>query len=181
MPPIVVDAGALDLLPCHVVPQVVITPHAGELAALLNRLDADMADVVSRQWVEARPLRAALRAHEAYRGHGVLLKGAVTIVVGADGDGNRGSSPVRARAWIATAGSGAMCWPACWARLLAQQDDMLSDDPALVPEIAAAATCIWACRRDGQRVGAARMASPASVRACGQDSGERDRASDCCR
>lgn len=26
MPPIVVDAGALDLLPCHVVPQVVITP-----------------------------------------------------------------------------------------------------------------------------------------------------------
>lgn len=64
MPPIVVDAGALDLLPCHVVPQVVITPHAGELAALLNRLDADMADVVSRQWVEARPLRAALRAQD---------------------------------------------------------------------------------------------------------------------
>ena len=68
--PIVVDAGALDLLPCHVVPQVVITPHAGELAALLNRLDADMADVVSRQVVEARPLRAALRAHELDGGHG---------------------------------------------------------------------------------------------------------------
>lgn len=57
MPPIVVDAGALDLLPCHVVPQVVSLRMPGELAALLNRLDADMADVVSRQWVEARPLR----------------------------------------------------------------------------------------------------------------------------
>ena len=138
MPPIVVDAGALDLLPCHVVPQVVITPHAGELAALLNRLDADMADVVSRQWVEARPLRAALRAHEL-TGATVLLKGAVTIVVGADGDGNtRISLSGRAPAWMATAGSGDVLAGVLGA-LLAQQDDMLSDDPALVPEVAAAA------------------------------------------
>ena len=138
MPPIVVDAGALDLLPCHVVPQVVITPHAGELAALLNRLDADMADVVSRQWVEARPLRAALRAHEL-TGATVLLKGAVTIVVGADGDGNtRIILSGRAPAWMATAGSGDVLAGVLGA-LLAQQDDMLSDDPALVPEVAAAA------------------------------------------
>ena len=135
MPPIVVDAGALDLLPCHVVPQVVITPHAGELAALLNRLDADMADVVSRQWVEARPLRAALRAHEL-TGATVLLKGAVTIVVGA---GNtRIILSGRAPAWMATAGSGDVLAGVLGA-LLAQQDDMLSDDPALVPEVAAAA------------------------------------------
>ena len=138
MPPIVVDAGALDLLPCHVVPQVVITPHAGELAALLNRLDADMADVVSRQWVEARPLRAALRAHEL-TGATVLLKGAVTIVVGADGDGStRIILSGRAPAWMATAGSGDVLAGVLGA-LLAQQDDMLSDDPALVPEVAAAA------------------------------------------
>lgn len=39
MPPIVVDAGALDLLPAHVPGQVVITPHAGEMALLLNRLE----------------------------------------------------------------------------------------------------------------------------------------------
>ena len=32
MPPIVVDAGALDLLPERVPGQVVITPHAGEMA-----------------------------------------------------------------------------------------------------------------------------------------------------
>ena len=133
MPPIVVDAGALDLLPCHVVPQVVITPHAGELAALLNRLDADMADVVSRQWVEARPLRAALRAHEL-TGATVLLKGAVTIVVGADGDGHTRII----LSGMATAGSGDVLAGVLGA-LLAQQDDMLSDDPALVPEVAAAA------------------------------------------
>ena len=119
-------------------PQVVITPHAGELAALLNRLDADMADVVSRQWVEARPLRAALRAHEL-TGATVLLKGAVTIVVGADGDGNtRIILSGRAPAWMATAGSGDVLAGVLGA-LLAQQDDMLSDDPALVPEVAAAA------------------------------------------
>ncbi|NMM97909.1 bifunctional ADP-dependent NAD(P)H-hydrate dehydratase/NAD(P)H-hydrate epimerase [Bifidobacterium olomucense] len=41
MPPIVVDAGALDLLPPHVPGQVVITPHAGEMAALLNRYESD--------------------------------------------------------------------------------------------------------------------------------------------
>ena len=40
MPPIVVDAGALDLLPERVPGQVVITPHAGEMAKLLNRLEA---------------------------------------------------------------------------------------------------------------------------------------------
>ncbi|MBT1175310.1 bifunctional ADP-dependent NAD(P)H-hydrate dehydratase/NAD(P)H-hydrate epimerase [Bifidobacterium sp. LC6] len=39
MPALVVDAGALDLLPEHVPGQVVITPHAGEMAALLNRLE----------------------------------------------------------------------------------------------------------------------------------------------
>lgn len=118
--------------------RVVITPHAGELAALLNRLDADMADVVSRQWVEARPLRAALRAHEL-TGATVLLKGAVTIVVGADGDGNtRIILSGRAPAWMATAGSGDVLAGVLGA-LLAQQDDMLSDDPALVPEVAAAA------------------------------------------
>ncbi|WP_420829129.1 bifunctional ADP-dependent NAD(P)H-hydrate dehydratase/NAD(P)H-hydrate epimerase [Bifidobacterium miconisargentati] len=39
MPPVVVDAGALDLLPERVPGQVVITPHAGEMASLLNRLE----------------------------------------------------------------------------------------------------------------------------------------------
>lgn len=105
MPPIVVDAGALDLLPCHAVPQVVITPHAGESGRIAESVDADMADVVSRQWV--RPGHCGRRcARMSLRGHGAA-KGAVTIVVGADGDGNtRIILSGRAPAWMATAGSG---------------------------------------------------------------------------
>ena len=40
MPPIVVDAGALDLLPGKVPAQVVVTPHVGELARMGVRLIA---------------------------------------------------------------------------------------------------------------------------------------------
>ncbi|KAB5608358.1 bifunctional ADP-dependent NAD(P)H-hydrate dehydratase/NAD(P)H-hydrate epimerase [Bifidobacterium jacchi] len=77
MPPIVVDAGALDLLPDEVPPQVVITPHAGELARLLiaRGVDVDDADVL------LEPLHWAIRAHEL-TGATVLLKGAITLVVG---------------------------------------------------------------------------------------------------
>ena len=138
MPPIVVDAGALDLLPNRVVPQVVVTPHAGELAVLLNRLSGDGVEAVSRQQVEANPLRSALRAHEL-TGATVLLKGAVTIVVGPDGDGgDRIILSGRAPAWMATAGSGDVLAGMLGA-LMAQQDGLLTDDPALVPEVAAAA------------------------------------------
>ena len=73
------------------------------------------------------------------RGPRCCLRGAVTIVVGADGDGNtRIILSGRAPAWMATAGSGDVLAGVLGA-LLAQQDDMLSDDPALVPEVAAAA------------------------------------------
>ncbi|WP_204313979.1 bifunctional ADP-dependent NAD(P)H-hydrate dehydratase/NAD(P)H-hydrate epimerase [Bifidobacterium saimiriisciurei] len=102
LPPVVVDAGALDLLPENCVPQVLITPHAGELARLLSERDEE----VSVQDVLAEPLNWATRAWEL-TGATVLLKGAVTVVVGDDGDGNphvfvSGSGP----AWLATAGAG---------------------------------------------------------------------------
>ncbi|NEG89252.1 bifunctional ADP-dependent NAD(P)H-hydrate dehydratase/NAD(P)H-hydrate epimerase [Bifidobacterium aerophilum] len=77
MPPVVVDAGALDLLPDEVPAQVVITPHAGELAALLVERGED----VDARDVQLEPLRWARRAHEL-TGATVLLKGAVSIVVG---------------------------------------------------------------------------------------------------
>lgn len=48
MPPIVVDAGALDLLPARVPGQVVITPHAGEMASLLNRLEDEASSDAAR-------------------------------------------------------------------------------------------------------------------------------------
>ena len=117
---------------------MVVTPHAGELAVLLNRLSGDGVEAVSRQQVEANPLRSALRAHEL-TGATVLLKGAVTIVVGPDGDGgDRIILSGRAPAWMATAGSGDVLAGMLGA-LMAQQDGLLTDDPALVPEVAAAA------------------------------------------
>lgn len=133
MPPVVVDAGALDLLPDEVPSQVVITPHAGELASLLN---ARGVDVDSRD-VQLEPLHWAIRAHEL-TGATVLLKGAITIVVGervdADDDANGAVSgddsaadihvlvAGRAPAWLASAGAGDVL-AGMIGSLLAQQDD----------------------------------------------------------
>nr|WP_237727907.1 ADP/ATP-dependent (S)-NAD(P)H-hydrate dehydratase [Cellulomonas sp. APG4] len=94
--PVVVDAGALALLPERVGPEVVLTPHAGELAALLTRAGLD----VAREQVEAEPLRWATEAHRR-TGATVLLKGAVTLVVGAEVLSQADASP-----WLATAGAG---------------------------------------------------------------------------
>lgn len=134
MPPIVVDAGALDLLPGKVPAQVVVTPHVGELARMLTRLDENEASVDE---VRSQPLACARRVHEL-TGATVLLKGAVTMVVGTDGEGNeRVILSGRAPAWMSTAGSGDVLAGMLGA-LLAQQDDMLAKDPALVPEVVAA-------------------------------------------
>jgi len=96
--PCVVDAGALSLLPARRAAPTLLTPHAGELAELLQSWGED----VQRADVEAAPLRQARRAAEL-TGATVLLKGAVTLVVSPSG-------PVRSQAggphWLATAGSG---------------------------------------------------------------------------
>lgn len=96
--PVVADAGALALLPEKVGPQVILTPHAGELAELLQRRGVD----VDRSQVEADPLRWAQLAAEQ-TGATVLLKGPCTVITSADG-------PVFTQAdgtpWLATAGSG---------------------------------------------------------------------------
>ena len=107
MPPIMVDAGALSLLPAHVPAQVVVTPHAGELAALLNRLHHDDADSpLTPQDIQAEPLRYATMAHEL-TGATVLLKGAITMVVGTDEEKrSRVILSGRAPAWLSTAGAG---------------------------------------------------------------------------
>ena len=124
MPPIVVDAGALDLLPERVPGQVVITPHAGEMAKLLNRLEvrqdaaehAEPREPYTVDDVQIHLLACALRAHEL-TGATVLLKGAVTIVVDEDHVYVSGSAP----AWLAAAGAGDVLAGLTGA-LLAQQD-----------------------------------------------------------
>ncbi|GIG19453.1 carbohydrate kinase [Cellulomonas chitinilytica] len=129
----VVDAGALELLPRHVGPHVVLTPHAGELARLLTRLGAD----VDRAGVEAEPLRWARLAHER-TGATVLLKGGVTVVAGR---GGAAYAQADAPAWLATAGAGDVLAGILGALLAGRVDD-LHDDASLVAALAATAALV---------------------------------------
>ncbi|MDQ0735750.1 bifunctional ADP-dependent NAD(P)H-hydrate dehydratase/NAD(P)H-hydrate epimerase [Arthrobacter agilis] len=96
--PVVVDAGALPEVPERVGPQVILTPHAGELSGLLaaRGVDAD------RSAIEAEPALFALRAAET-TGATVLLKGFTTVVAAPSGTlfAQTDASP-----WLSTAGSG---------------------------------------------------------------------------
>lgn len=90
--PGVLDAGALGVSR-SMRPDVLLTPHAGELARLLG---------VERDQVEANRLDSVRSAAEAV-GATVLLKGSTTLVATPDGRtrANRTGTP-----WLATAGSG---------------------------------------------------------------------------
>lgn len=96
--PVLVDADGLrladrDLVRARKAPTL-LTPHAGEAAALLG---------VSRESVEAARLHSVRELAERY-GATVLLKGSTTLVA------SPGGRPVRVNAtgtsWLATAGSG---------------------------------------------------------------------------
>ncbi|MFH9766934.1 NAD(P)H-hydrate dehydratase [Streptomyces microflavus] len=96
--PVLVDADGLRLLDAETVrtrtAATVLTPHAGEAAALLG---------VAREEVEAGRLAAVRELAARYRAT-VLLKGSTTLVAEAR------DTPVRVNptgtAWLATAGSG---------------------------------------------------------------------------
>ncbi|MFD1859670.1 bifunctional ADP-dependent NAD(P)H-hydrate dehydratase/NAD(P)H-hydrate epimerase [Aeromicrobium camelliae] len=91
--PVVVDASALAHLPERLRPDVVLTPHAGELARLLD---------VERAEVEADPLLSARRVVERWNAT-VLLKGPRTLVVSPDG---RVRVNLSGTSWLGTAGAG---------------------------------------------------------------------------
>jgi hydroxyethylthiazole kinase-like uncharacterized protein yjeF len=99
--PVVLDAGGLDLLTDARSAPTLLTPHAGELARMLSRLEGVP---VSRPDVERAPVTHARRLATATRAV-ILLKGSTTLVVSPDPAG-----PVRSQAdapaWLATAGSG---------------------------------------------------------------------------
>ena len=103
--PVLIDAGGLDLVTGTRSAPTLLTPHAGECARLLTRLD-DGGDrnEVARAEVEDAPLRHARRLAEL-TGATVLLKGSTTLVVPADP-----VAPVWSQAdappWLATAGAG---------------------------------------------------------------------------
>jgi hydroxyethylthiazole kinase-like uncharacterized protein yjeF len=96
--PVIADAGALPALPDVLAPQVVLTPHAGELASLLDRLGADC----DRSAVEANTLDAVRQAAGLTEAT-VLLKGATTLVASPLQDFY---SQADGTPWLATAGSG---------------------------------------------------------------------------
>lgn len=96
--PVVVDAGALDLAQGAVAP-LVLTPHAGELAALRARLGLEPRDSLAgddRRVAEAEETASALGAV-------VLSKGARTVIAAPDAESLIvGNGP----AWLSTAGTG---------------------------------------------------------------------------
>ncbi|MDF1704572.1 MAG: NAD(P)H-hydrate epimerase [Aeromicrobium sp.] len=91
--PTVLDATALQHLPDRLRVHDVMTPHAGELATLLD---------VDREAVEADPWGHARRAADHW-GATVLLKGHRTLVVS---PGRPARVNLSGTAWLGTAGSG---------------------------------------------------------------------------
>ena len=91
--PVLFDAAALDHVPASFDGDVLLTPHAGELARMLD---------TERSAVEADPLGHARSAAERWNAT-VLLKGPRTLIVSPDGQVavNLTGSP-----WLGTAGSG---------------------------------------------------------------------------
>ncbi len=96
--PTVADAGALPALPAHLSARTVLTPHAGELASLLERYSVGP----GRPAVEDATL-AAVRHASGLTGATVLLKGATTLVAAPSG---AVFSQAEASPWMASAGSG---------------------------------------------------------------------------
>jgi len=103
--PLVIDADGLRYLPTTLRPDVVLTPHAGEMARLLG---------CARPDVEADPLVAVRDAAERWTAT-VLLKGATQLVA------TPGDPVVRIAvpgpAWTAQAGSGDVLAGMCGALL----------------------------------------------------------------
>lgn len=102
--PVVLDAGALALVPDLVrsrdgLSGAVLTPHAGEAAALLGELTGER---IPRAVVEARSLEVVRRL-VALSGATVLLKGGVTLVGAPDG---RLFSVPGGPGWTGVAGAG---------------------------------------------------------------------------
>jgi ADP-dependent NAD(P)H-hydrate dehydratase / NAD(P)H-hydrate epimerase len=143
--PVVLDAGALDLVGTHTAPTV-ITPHAGELAALLTAREVP----ATVEEVRAAPGEWAERA-AAELGVAVLLKGAVTHVCDPDGDRYTVTAPTH---WLATAGSGDVLGGILGA-LVATHHARLAADAEVLTSLAA--TAAWmhgeAARRASAEVG----------------------------
>lgn len=93
--PLVLDAGALDVIHGRRTGPTLLTPHAGELRRLAERLGLEHGD----------GLRAARAVADELDCH-VLLKGATTLIVPPRSTGEPIISQTDGPPWLATAGSG---------------------------------------------------------------------------
>jgi ADP-dependent NAD(P)H-hydrate dehydratase / NAD(P)H-hydrate epimerase len=91
--PTLIDADGLRALPDRCGGQVVLTPHAGELARMLDRPRAE---------VEAAMLTSAREAADRWNAV-VLLKGSHSVIAAPDGRARVNTTGVP---WLATAGAG---------------------------------------------------------------------------
>jgi hydroxyethylthiazole kinase-like uncharacterized protein yjeF len=99
--PCVVDAGGLELIVEPRSTPTLLTPHAGELARLLSRLEGP----VDRATVARSPLAHARRLADLTNST-VLVKGATTLVVSPTSSGLPARAQADAPSWLATAGAG---------------------------------------------------------------------------
>ena len=120
--PVVVDADALQHVSAPLEVPALLTPHAGELARMLD---------VERVDVEQQPLRFVREAAERFQA-AVLLKGARTLVAGPSQTPWVSSTGTP---WLATAGAGDVLAGLCGA--LAAADDSAAGDMAPVGATAA--------------------------------------------
>lgn len=145
--PVVLDAGALDLHDQLSAPAV-LTPHAGELVALLGRLGVE----VDRSAVTADPARWAAEAADR-TGKVVLLKGHVTYVCAPSAGSERRAVTIESpSSWAATAGSGDVLGGVVGALVATHSDEVLQDAGRLV-DLAAAGAYIhaWAAAEASAR------------------------------
>jgi NAD(P)H-hydrate repair Nnr-like enzyme with NAD(P)H-hydrate dehydratase domain len=131
--PTVLDAGALYMAGTTSAPTL-ITPHAGELAALLTARGLPS----SAKAIAAEPERWALIAQQAI-GVTVLLKGSRTVVAG---PGIAITLPP-ATPWLATAGAGDVLAGIAGALVAGRQSE-LATQPALLAQLAATAAYLHA-------------------------------------
>lgn len=141
--PVVLDAGALDLVGTHTAPTV-ITPHARELANLLVSREIETTVAEVRADPDAWAERAAREL-----GVAVLLKGAVTRVADPAGQRMTVHAPTN---WLATAGTGDVLGGVLGA-LVATHHAELAHDAAVITRLAA--TAAWIHGESARRASAA--------------------------
>jgi hydroxyethylthiazole kinase-like uncharacterized protein yjeF len=145
--PLVVDADALAHLPARLDRPALLTPHAGELAAMLG---------VDRAEVEADQLAFARRAARQW-GATVLLKGHHTLVAEPDG---RVRVTTVGTSWLAVAGAGDVLGGLCGALLAA---GLSPYDAGSVGSWLHGAAATWASRGGPLSASAVAAAIPAVV------------------